>query len=61
MKVIIVHLFFKIKSSTDLKKKYFYFSNTYNLLGFTKGSLSFLNNNDKVSFTSDKNEKQKIC
>jgi len=48
-------VFKNINSSTDLKKKYFNFANTFDLLGFTEGSLYFLNNNDKISFVSDRN------
>jgi len=48
-------VFQNIKSSTDLKKKYFDFDNTFDLLGFTENSLYFLNNNDKIGFVSDRN------
>jgi hypothetical protein len=48
-------VFQNIKSSTDLKKIYFDFANTYDLLGFTEGSLYFLNNTSNNFFRSDRN------
>jgi len=44
------------KLSGDYKKRYFNFSNTYDLLGFTENQMYFLNNTDKnKSFRSDRN------
>jgi len=48
-------VFQNLKTSNDLKKIYFDFSNTYDLLGFTEGSLYLLNNSDKKSFRSNRN------
>lgn len=47
--------FKNINGSTDTKKKYLRFPNTYDLLGFTDGSIYVLNNTVFKSFKSDRN------
>ena len=48
-------VFQNIISSTDKKKKYLQFTNTYDLLGFTENKSYLLNNNDKKNFKSERN------
>ena len=43
------------RTSSDTSKKYIHFTNTYDLLGFNKGSIKFLNNGTHKSFKSDNN------
>lgn len=49
------YLFRNKQLSTDQKKKYLLFENTYDLFGMTKGNLYRLDNQANVKFRSDKN------